>query len=229
VIQKLHSAGWCSVTGGYVVRDPALQELSGRYVYGDYCKGELWSAALGPGGASGDGATGLHVSGLSSLGEDGCGRLYATSIDGPVYRLATSGACAGPAPLPYDASGAPGAGKAGDDRTKPRIRLRVVARQRVVPKGFLAVRVGCNELCRIAASGRLLMPNAGKRATMQRMRRTLAPNARVTLKLPVSLPARRLLRARFATRRLALTRLTVVATDTSGNRRLRKALAVLSR
>jgi glucose/arabinose dehydrogenase len=229
VIQKLHSAGWCSITGGYVVRDPALQELYGRYVYGDYCKGELWSAALGPGGASGDGATGLHVSGLSSLGEDGCGRLYATSIDGPVYRLATSGACAGPAPLPYDTSGAPGAGKAGADRTKPRIRLRVVARQRVVQKGFLTVRVGCNELCRIAASGKLLLPNAGKRATMQRARRTLAANARVTLKVPVSLPARRLLRARFRTRALALTRLAVIATDTSGNRRLRKTLAVLSR
>ena len=53
VIQKPHSAGWCSITGGYVVRDPALPELYGRYVYGDYCKGELWSAALSPPGASG--------------------------------------------------------------------------------------------------------------------------------------------------------------------------------
>jgi hypothetical protein len=51
----------------------------------------------------------------------------------------------------------------------------------------------------------------------------------VTLKVPVSLPARRLLRARFRTRALALTRLAVIATDTSGNRRLRKTLAVLSR
>ena len=52
VIQHAHSAGWCSIIGGYVVRDPALPELYGRYVYGDYCKGELWSAALGPAGAT---------------------------------------------------------------------------------------------------------------------------------------------------------------------------------
>ena len=229
VIEKAHSAGWCSITGGYVVRDPALPELYGRYVYGDYCKGELWSAALGPSGASGDGATGLRVGGLSSLGEDGCGRLYATSIDGPVYRLATTGACAGPAPLPYDTTGpaAPPPGRA--DTGKPGIRLRVLGRQRVLQRGFLTVRVGCNELCRVAASGKLLLPNAGKRATLQRARRTLAANARVTLRLPVSLPARRLLRARFRNKPLALARLTVIATDTSRNRRVRKTLVVLSR
>ena len=229
VIQHPHSAGWCSITGGYVVRDPALPELYGRYVYGDYCKGELWSAALRPPGATGDAATGLHVSGLSSLGEDGCGRLYATSIDGPVYRLATTGACAGPAPLPYDTTGAGAAAPGGVDKTKPRIRLRVLTRQRVLEKGFLAVRVGCNELCRVGASGKVLLPNAGKRATLMRARRTLAANARVTLKLPVALPARRLLRARFSSQPLALARLTVIATDTSGNRRIRKTLVVLSR
>jgi glucose/arabinose dehydrogenase len=229
VIQKAHSAGWCSITGGYVVRDPALQELYGRYVYGDYCKGELWSAALSAGGAAGDAAVGPRVTGLSSLGEDGCGRLYATSIDGPVYRVATTGACAGPAPLPYDTSGARGQVPTGVDKTKPRIRLRVLKRQRVLQKGFLAVRVGCNELCRIAASGKLLLPNAGKRHTLKRARRTLAANARVTLKLPVSLPGRRLMRARFQTRPLALARLTVIATDTAGNRRLQKTLVVLSR
>ena len=108
VIQHPHSAGWCSITGGYVVRDPALPELYGRYVYSDYCKGDLYSAVLSAGGASGDTAVGPHVTGLSSLGEDGCGRIYATSIDGPVYRLATTGACAGPAPLPYDTGGAAG-------------------------------------------------------------------------------------------------------------------------
>jgi hypothetical protein len=229
VIEKAHSAGWCSITGGYVVRDPALPELYGRYVYGDYCKGELWSAALGPTGASGDGATGLRVSGLSSLGEDGCGRLYAMSIDGPVYRLARTGACAGPAPLPYDTTGAAGPAPAGVDTAKPRIRLRVLTRQRVLQKGFLAVRVGCNELCRLGASGKLLMPDAGKLATIQRARRTLAANARVTLRLPVSLPARRLLRARFRTKPLALARLTVIAADTGGNRRLQKTLVVMSR
>jgi hypothetical protein len=229
VIQHPHSAGWCSITGGYVVRDPALPELYGRYVYGDYCKGELWSAALSAGGAAGDAAVGPRVTGLSSLGEDGCGRIYATSIDGPVYRLATTGACAGPAPLPYDTAGAAGPPGRGADKAKPRIRLKVAKRQRPLGKGFIAARVGCNELCRVVVSGRVLIKGAGKKANLHRVRRTLAANARVRIKVPITLPARRVLRARFRSRPLALARLQVAATDGSGNRRVRRTLVILSR
>jgi glucose/arabinose dehydrogenase len=88
VIEKQHSDGWCSVTGGYVVRDPQLPALRGRYVYGDFCKGELRSARLAAGGASGDRALGLKtIGGLSSFGEDARGRVYVVSLEGPVYRL----------------------------------------------------------------------------------------------------------------------------------------------
>jgi len=41
--------GNCSVTGGYVVRDPHLTTLYGRYLYGDFCKGELRSFPAKPG------------------------------------------------------------------------------------------------------------------------------------------------------------------------------------
>jgi hypothetical protein len=30
VIEESHAAGWCAITGGYVVCDPALPELDGR-------------------------------------------------------------------------------------------------------------------------------------------------------------------------------------------------------
>ena len=80
----------CSITGGYVVRDPALASLEGRYLYGDYCAGELRSfdaARALDGEAADDRALGLHVPQLSSFGEDAAGHLYATSLEGPVYRL----------------------------------------------------------------------------------------------------------------------------------------------
>jgi glucose/arabinose dehydrogenase len=83
-----HGGGGCSVTGGYIVRDPGLRALAGQYVYGDYCIGRLRAVRLSPGTARGDHSLGLRVSRLSSFGEDARGRVYATSLDGPVYRLA---------------------------------------------------------------------------------------------------------------------------------------------
>lgn len=91
VLELKHSDGFCSVTGGYVVRDPALSALKGRYVYGDFCEGHLRSVRLKTGGASGDGPVrGLaKVGSISSFGEDARGRVYVVSLDGPVYRLAS--------------------------------------------------------------------------------------------------------------------------------------------
>jgi glucose/arabinose dehydrogenase len=77
----------CSVTGGYVVRDRRLRSLYGRYLYGDYCAGQLRSFVPAAGGAREDRELGLEVGLLSSFGEDSAGRIYATSLEGPVYRL----------------------------------------------------------------------------------------------------------------------------------------------
>jgi glucose/arabinose dehydrogenase len=83
--------GGCSVTGGYVVRDPELRSLYGRYLYGDFCAGELRSFTARPGEeATDDTALGVQVPSLSSFGEDRAGHIYATSLDGPVYRLSAS-------------------------------------------------------------------------------------------------------------------------------------------
>jgi glucose/arabinose dehydrogenase len=81
-----HDQG-CSVTGGYVVRDRALPSLLGRYLYGDYCSGELRSFVPRPGRAVDDAPVGLTVPALSSFGEDRSGHIYATSLDGPVFEL----------------------------------------------------------------------------------------------------------------------------------------------
>ncbi|HEX3173892.1 MAG TPA: PQQ-dependent sugar dehydrogenase [Solirubrobacterales bacterium] len=83
-----HSRGGsCSIIGGYVVGDPRLPSLRGRYVYADLCEGELRSLTPHLHGASGDRRLGLQVSTPSSFGEDDRGRIYVCSLEGPVYRL----------------------------------------------------------------------------------------------------------------------------------------------
>jgi glucose/arabinose dehydrogenase len=89
VLSSRRSGGDCAIIGGYVVRDPGLPSLYGRYVFGDYCNGSLRSSKLRRGGASNPTAIGVSVSALSSLGEDALGRIYLVSLNGPVYRLAS--------------------------------------------------------------------------------------------------------------------------------------------
>jgi glucose/arabinose dehydrogenase len=83
------TGGNCAVSGGVVVRDPGLPQLAGRYVYGDTCRGQIRTFRISGGTATGDRALGPKVSNLSSFGEDARGRVYLTSLDGPVYRLAS--------------------------------------------------------------------------------------------------------------------------------------------
>ena len=87
VLTEKHSDGNCSITGGIVVRDPALPAWAGRYVYGDFCRGVLQTAVLSAGRARNETDRKLHVDQLSSFGEDARGRVYVTSLAGPVYRL----------------------------------------------------------------------------------------------------------------------------------------------
>jgi glucose/arabinose dehydrogenase len=89
VITHTHSQGFCSITGGYVVRDRGVPALFGRYVYGDFCEGRIRAATLRAGHRTKGKPLPLpRVGGLSSFGEDAAGRVYATSLNGPVYRLA---------------------------------------------------------------------------------------------------------------------------------------------
>jgi glucose/arabinose dehydrogenase len=81
-----HAGGECSVTGGYVYRGAAVPSSRGRYYFGDYCSGRVWSATAGNGSLGAPRVEG-NISQLSSFGEDGKGELYATSLNGTLYRL----------------------------------------------------------------------------------------------------------------------------------------------
>lgn len=76
-----------AVVGGYVVHDPALTGLTGRYLYTDAFSGELRS--FDPANPSGtDAAAGVSVFWPSSFGVDDANHVYVASRgDGRVYRL----------------------------------------------------------------------------------------------------------------------------------------------
>ena len=79
--------GSCSIIGGYVVGDPSLPDLRGRYVYADLCSGRLRVLIPHLHRAADDHRLGLRVDSPSSFGEDDRGRVYVVSLEGPVYRL----------------------------------------------------------------------------------------------------------------------------------------------
>jgi len=74
-----HDDGSCSVTGGYVWK--------GRYYYGDFCSGRVWSLRIADGKATGIREESVNVPSLASWALDGHGNLLAVSLEGTVYRI----------------------------------------------------------------------------------------------------------------------------------------------
>lgn len=81
-----HDSG-CSITGGVVIRDPALPEWQGVYLFGDFCTGTIWGLLRN--------AQGIWESGwlfdtnysIASFGEDFTGGVYLLDLQGAIYRL----------------------------------------------------------------------------------------------------------------------------------------------
>ncbi len=105
----------CSVTGGVVARGPSVPEIAGRYLFADWCSGELFSARLA-GGAATDlrnhrsewvPAGGRTIGSVTDIGEDARGDVYVTDgRDGEVFRLrTTTPSAARVVPIVLDATG----------------------------------------------------------------------------------------------------------------------------
>jgi glucose/arabinose dehydrogenase len=88
VAEYQHTGGSCSITGGYVYRGQAIPSYRGRYLYGDYCSGVVWSLRISSGRAVDVRQEPISVPQLSSFGQDGAGELYAVSQTGRVFKLA---------------------------------------------------------------------------------------------------------------------------------------------
>jgi glucose/arabinose dehydrogenase len=79
--------GNCTIIGGFVYRG-SIRALRGRYLFGDYCSGRIWSIRITDGRATSIRREPLTVPRLASFGEDARGELYGVSIDrGRVYQI----------------------------------------------------------------------------------------------------------------------------------------------
>jgi glucose/arabinose dehydrogenase len=85
-----HADG-CSVTGGFVYQGTRLPRLQGRYLYGDFCSGALWSLKGTPGGRAGDvRRERAQIPQLTHIGPDADGEPLFASAAGAIYRAVES-------------------------------------------------------------------------------------------------------------------------------------------
>ncbi|MEA2191222.1 MAG: hypothetical protein QOI73_1343 [Solirubrobacteraceae bacterium] len=207
-------AGCQAITGGYVVRDPGLPTLLGRYLYADYCVGELRSIV--PSTGAGDVSTGIDVADftLAAFGEDACGRIYVVQLSGEVSRLIDRVASPCPPlhgdPAMHDdlpptpapdgdgdgvldpADRCPAAANRTSDGCPAFVRLRVTTPQRVARNKRLSVRELLTNLGgRVTISARL---RRGGRPIGVRLRST-------TITVAAGRPAKASLATSLATRR----------------------------
>ncbi len=140
----------CAVLGGYVVRDPSLTGLTGRYLYGDLCRSDLRTLNLGVPGADPQPAGISIPSGdLRGFGEDSRGCVYVETTEN-VYRVAplpdAGAAC------PPSSAAPPGAGT-GTTRSRLGVGLKRKKHQRL--RRYVTFTVTCSEACELSANGAL--------------------------------------------------------------------------
>jgi glucose/arabinose dehydrogenase len=86
-VEYSHSDG-CSISGGVVVRDPALPAWQGVYVYGDFCSGYVWGLLGQPDGTWLNSLLFQTSASITGFGTDAIGQVYLIDRNGGLYRLA---------------------------------------------------------------------------------------------------------------------------------------------
>jgi hypothetical protein len=81
-----HAQGDESVTGGYVYRGKESPKIAGKYIYGDFLTGRIWS--LSKSGTNFVNALEIDTDqNISSFGEGADGELYVVGLGGTISRL----------------------------------------------------------------------------------------------------------------------------------------------
>ena len=85
----------CSITGGYVYRGNELVDMDGRYIFGDYCTGKIWSIMISNNKYidlenhtdSIMKSLGKKEFYLSSFGQNNKGEIFIIDYNGTIYKL----------------------------------------------------------------------------------------------------------------------------------------------
>ena len=242
VIDAFASNGWHAIIAGYVLRDPSVPSLLGRFVYSDTAKGELWSARLAAPSAQDVGSTGIGVPGATSFGEDAAGCVYVAQLGGGVSRIVENDtripcqpAAGGGGPA-GGGGGSPGGGAGGEvtggggggstrgaggptvstlDTIGPRLTARVKRRQRVLRQGGVVAYARCDEPCSVAAGGWVRVGTRVHR--LRRGVRSTPAGRTLRIKARLTAEGRRALRGALFRGRPAKLRMGLRARDASGN------------
>lgn len=80
--------GKCAIIGGAVYRGSALPWLTGKYIYGDYCSGQVWALDPNPPGPPTNALLFTAGSMISSFGTDQHGETYICAYNnGIIYKI----------------------------------------------------------------------------------------------------------------------------------------------
>ena len=91
ILEYQNAGDHCSVIGGYVYRGTGVPQLSGHYVFGDLCSGQIWAARPNGAGVWQVWRAGSVAQNLIAFGEDRRGELY-VATSSSLYRFeATAG------------------------------------------------------------------------------------------------------------------------------------------
>jgi hypothetical protein len=91
ILEYAHDASHCSISGGFVARDPTAPSIAGRFLYGDYCGTSIDAVQL-PVGSPADIVELGTAPQIAGFGQDSDGHLYVTSLKGGVWRVTGTGA-----------------------------------------------------------------------------------------------------------------------------------------
>ncbi|MFL6285369.1 MAG: PQQ-dependent sugar dehydrogenase [Pyrinomonadaceae bacterium] len=104
VVEYDHSAGNCSVTGGYVYRAAMFPRMQGLYLYGDFCSGRIWGLQRQNQAWVNTLLLDTAIQ-ISAFGEDEPGNVYVASYaTGQIFQLVDNGPVIAPSPTPSPAT-----------------------------------------------------------------------------------------------------------------------------